>query len=70
MYHWIYTLKNLGLNEPSVSADYPVYNVFANAGAKTYVVYNYDGKPLAAKFSDGTTVKYSSKGLTVHKPKP
>src|SRR6185295_10688740 len=28
MYHWIYTLNNLGINDSGVTADYPVYNVF------------------------------------------
>ncbi|HLX60996.1 MAG TPA: glycosyl hydrolase [Planctomycetota bacterium] len=64
MYHWIYTLNNLGRNDSGVTADYPIYNVFNKNGEKTYVIYNYDAKPLTVKFSDGKTIQ-AAKGMTV-----
>ncbi len=67
MYHWIYTLKNLGLNDASVTADYPIYNVFNKAGAKSYVVYNYQSSPLTVAFSDGKKLQAPPRTLTVEK---
>ena len=69
MYHWIYTLNNLGRNDASVTADHPIVNVFNKNGAKTYAAYNYAAKPLAVKFSDGKTVRCKGAGLTVEKGK-
>jgi endoglucanase Acf2 len=67
MYHWIYTLKNLGRNDAAVTADYPIVNVYNRNGTKTYAVYNYTPKPLTVKFSDGKTVQCKGAGLTVTK---
>ena len=69
MYHWIYTLKNLGTNEASVTADYPIYNVFNKAGAKSYVVYNYQPAAVTVTFSDGKNVQAKPRALTVEKGK-
>ncbi len=65
MYHWIYTLSNLGRNDAGLTADYPIQNVFRRNGANTYVVYNCDGSPLRVRFSDGKVVNSTGKGLTV-----
>ena len=65
MYHWIYTLRNLGRNDAGVTADYPIQNVFRKNGAKTYLVYNYHGSPLTVRFSDGKIVQSTNKGLTM-----
>ena len=65
MYHWIYTLKNLGLNDAGVTADYPIHNVFRKDGEKTYVVYNYSGQPLSVKFSDGKVLRAKGRGMTI-----
>ena len=65
MYHWIYTLNNLGRNDSGVTADYPIHNVFRKNGEKTYVVYNYSDRPLSVKFSDGKVVQSTGRGTTV-----
>jgi endoglucanase Acf2 len=65
MYHWIYTLNNLGRNAASVTADYPFFNVYVKDGKKTYAVYNYGASPLTVNFSDGMKVTAGPNGLTV-----
>ena len=67
MYHWIYTLKNLGLVDASVTADYPLANIFTKAGVKTYVVYNYQPAPLTVTFSDGKKLTAKPRALTLEK---
>ena len=67
MYHWIYTLNNLGRNDASVTADYPVVNVFRKGGVKSYAVYNYQTTPLTVSFSDGTKVVARPKTLTLRR---
>jgi len=67
MYHWIYTLNNLGLNDAGVTADYPVYSVFNKSGVKTYAVYNYQSAPLVLSFSDGMKVTARPNTLTLRR---
>ncbi|MGD0090547.1 MAG: glycosyl hydrolase [Planctomycetota bacterium] len=63
MYHWIYTLNNLGLNDAGVTSDYPVVNVFKKDGKKTYAAYNYKSAPLTVTFSDGVKMVVPPKAL-------
>jgi endoglucanase Acf2 len=65
MYHYVHTLNTFGKIDRTVTGDYPIYNVYNKDGKKTYVVYNYTGKPLTVKFSDGKSVDASKKGMTV-----
>jgi endoglucanase Acf2 len=65
LYHWIYTLNNLGLIDRTVTADYPLYNVYNKGGKKTYAVYNMSGMPVSVKFSDGMRVDANKIGFTV-----
>ncbi len=65
MYHWINTLKNLGLNDSGVTADYPLTGVFNKSGKKTYVAYNCDAKAFTVTFSDGVKLIAKPKTLTV-----
>ncbi|MGA2620360.1 MAG: glycosyl hydrolase [Thermoguttaceae bacterium] len=65
MYHWIYTLQNLGRNDAAVTADYPIQNVFLKRGVKTYAVYNYSERPLSVKFSDGKVLRATGRGMTL-----
>jgi endoglucanase Acf2 len=64
-YHWIGTLNKLGVIDKTVTADYPLYNVYNKGGKKTYAVYNMSDKPLTVKFSDGMRVDAKTKGFTV-----
>ncbi|MEM7314290.1 MAG: glycosyl hydrolase, partial [Planctomycetota bacterium] len=34
MYHWIHTLNKLGQNNPKITADYPLFNVYTKDGVK------------------------------------
>jgi endoglucanase Acf2 len=65
MYHWVHTLKQLGLNDPSVTADHPLVGVFTKNGRKTYVAYNGGSKPRTVTFSDGTKLEARPHALTV-----
>jgi endoglucanase Acf2 len=67
MYHWIYTLHNLGVNDAGLTADYPIVNVFQKNGVKNYAVYNYQATPLTVRFSDGTRVSAKPRALTVQR---
>ena len=67
MYHWIYTLNNLGINNAGVTADHPIYGVFNKGGVKTYAVYNYGAAPLTVSFSDGTKMVARPKTLTLQR---
>jgi len=64
MYHWIQTLEKLGISDASITADYPMVNVFKKGMARTYVAYNYDSQPLTVTFSDGVKLVAKPKGLT------
>ena len=65
MYHWCSTLATLGTIDRTVTADYPLYNVYTKGGKKTYAVYNMNHTPLTVKFTDGKVVSASAKGFTV-----
>lgn len=65
MYHWIYTLNNLGRNDSGVTADYPLVNVYLKGGKKTYAVYHYQAAPLTVRFSDGKRVVAKPHALTI-----
>jgi len=65
MYHWIHTLKQLGLNDPGATADYPLTGVFTRNGRKTYAAYNGAAKPRTVTFSDGTKLEARPHALTV-----
>lgn len=65
MYHWIHTLKNLGLNEAGLTADYPLSGVFNRDGRRTYAAYNGGAQPLAVAFSDGAKLTAVPHALTV-----
>ena len=65
MYHWIHTLKNVGLIEPSVTADSPLAAVFTKNGKKTYAAYNGEAKPVVVTFSDGVKLQAKPRALTL-----
>jgi endoglucanase Acf2 len=65
MYHWIHTLKRLGLNDTRVTADHPLVGVFNRNGKKTYAAYNGEAKPRTVTFSDGTKLEAKPRALTV-----
>jgi endoglucanase Acf2 len=65
MYHWIYNLYHLGLNDSGITADHPLVNVYQKAGKKTYAAYHSGAKPLKVTFSDGFQLIAPPKALTV-----
>ncbi len=66
MYHWICTLNNIGLNDASVTADYPLATVFNKDGHKTHVAYNTTEEPLTVTFSDGGKLTAKPGQLTLY----
>ena len=65
MCHWIHTLKELGQNDATVTADYPLTGVFKRNGQRTYAAYNADAQPLTVTFSDGKRLVARPRALTV-----
>jgi hypothetical protein len=65
MYHWIHTLKSLGLNDASITADHPLVAVFNRNGQRTYAAYNAETAPLNVTFSDSFKLTAKPKALTV-----
>jgi len=65
MYHWIHTLKTLGLNDAAVTADDPLATVFVKSGRRTYAAYNHLTKPRVVTFSDGTKLEARPGTLTL-----
>lgn len=68
MYHWIHTLKQLGSNDRTVTADHPFVNVYVKDGKRTYVAYNFGDEPLSVQFSDGTSMSAAPRKTTLHRP--
>ena len=50
---WLSTLARVGRVDRTVSADTPLYAVFYDGGARTYVAYNARGSQRTVRFSDG-----------------
>ena len=50
---WISSLKSLGQFDSEVSANHPTAVVFKKASGRSYVISNFQSKPLNVKFSDG-----------------
>jgi endoglucanase Acf2 len=63
LHHWIATLNDYGANDKTVTANYPLFNVYNKGGKKTYFIYNSSAAPLTVKFSDGTTLSAQTKGF-------
>jgi endoglucanase Acf2 len=63
-YHWLQSLVRFGRPRLDVSADAPLYAVFANdAGATTYLAYNAAATPRKVMFSDGTELRVAPRTL-------
>ncbi|HTM43817.1 MAG TPA: glycosyl hydrolase [Polyangiaceae bacterium] len=68
LYHWVYNLQAMGLEDTSVTADTPSYAVFKKAlaggkSARTYVAYNPTSTKDTVKFSDGTSLAVPPWGM-------
>ena len=66
-YHWLHNMNALGQVETSVTADYPLANVFNKEGEKTYVVQNYGAAPLTVTFSDGFVMQVPGDSLMTNR---
>jgi hypothetical protein len=62
-YHWIGTLGRLGLVQPSVTADCPLYAVFDQVRRRHYVAYGSEGTQAAVTFSDGSKLPCDDAGF-------
>jgi endoglucanase Acf2 len=70
MSQWLHTLDRLGVNDPSVVADTPFFNVFIRDGSRTHAVYNHESLARTVRFSDGTVITAKPSSLTVVPSKP
>ncbi|WP_010244019.1 glycosyl hydrolase [Acetivibrio cellulolyticus] len=68
-YHWMQSLKTIGLPDFSVTSDTPLYSVFKNKldNKKTYVVYNASDASKQVNFSDGMNFTANPNSMTVIK---
>jgi len=65
-YVWLNAINTLGTPDFSVTANYPLYQVFNKNGTKTYVVYNPTDSQLTVTFSDGKAVNAEANSLVVN----
>ena len=65
VYYFLHHLNEIGIPDPSVTADTPFYQVFRDrsAGTKTYVAYNADSTSRTVTFSDGTTLDVAANSV-------
>jgi endoglucanase Acf2 len=63
VYHWLFTLKELGRVERSVVADTTLYGVFSKDEQRTYVAYNLSNSPQNVTFSDGYKILVAPKSI-------
>ena len=62
--HWLLSLNEMGVPDPSVSADTPLYSVFRRAdGRKTYLAFNATKAPITVRFSDGKVLSVAPGSL-------
>lgn len=64
-FHWISTLKELGLLNRTLTADTPYYAVFDKEGQRTYLIYNPSSTTLTVRFSDGKICKVPPNNLSI-----
>ncbi len=63
-FHWLQSLRRFGRPQLEVSADTPLYAVFArDDGSTTHLAFNAGAKPLKVKFSDGVELRVAPRAL-------
>lgn len=63
-YHWLQSLLRFGRPDLSVTADTPLYTVFArDDGTRSYLAYNASSTPRKVMFSDGTELRVAPRTL-------
>lgn len=68
--YWIYTLDKLGPPDRAVTADTPLYAVFAKNGKRSYAACNDSDKDLTVHFSDGATLDVKAHTTACHTATP
>lgn len=68
--HWLQTLDRLGINEATVVADTPFFNVFVRDGRRTHAVFNHEPRARTVRFSDGTVIEARPSSLTILPSRP
>jgi endoglucanase Acf2 len=63
VFHWIYSLNELGQVDADVTADTPLYAVFHKGKLRTYCIYNEADEARTVVFSDGFRLKAEGKGF-------
>ncbi len=55
--HWLLSLNERGVPDPSITADTALYTVFKRAdGRRSHLAFNASKAPITVRFSDGTTL--------------
>ncbi len=68
--HWLLSLNERGVPDPSVTANTALYSVFKRAdGLRTYLAFNASKAPITVRFSDGTTLSVPA-GALARSPTP
>lgn len=60
---WLSSLAELGRPDFTVTADTPLYGVFANGDRRRYLAYNAGATPREVRFSDGTLLTVPPRSL-------
>ena len=56
--HWLLSLNEMGVPDPTVQADTTLFQVFKRSdGSRSYLAYNAGNAPIEVRFSDGKTLK-------------
>ena len=56
--HWLLSLNEMGVPDPTVQADTTLFQVFKRSdGSRSYLAYNAGKAPIEVRFSDGKTLK-------------
>ncbi|AGN01975.1 glycoside hydrolase family 81 [Salinarchaeum sp. Harcht-Bsk1] len=65
VYYFLHHLNEIGIPDPTVSADTPFYQVFqdSSTGTKTYVAYNASSSTTTVNFSDGTSLDVAANSV-------
>jgi endoglucanase Acf2 len=70
-YHWLMSLARYGRPKLDVTADTPLFAVFArDDGALTYLAYNTATTPKKVRFSDGTELRVAPRTLGMRSAPP
>jgi hypothetical protein len=66
-YHWLHSLNGSGPVDASITANYPIAEVFNKTGDKTYVAHNYGAGQITVAYSDGFSMTVPARTMKTSK---